>query len=170
MGRDKLLLEVEGRSLLARALAAAAGRDSVVVASPALAPTIPAATGRTVVVNDAPERGMSHSLRLADAALGGADCPLIVLLADTPYVDRPLVDRVAAALGDADVAYPVRAGAAGHPVVFGPRARREIAALPDGDTVRLNEPGEGPFLDVDTPDDYAEIERRRPEWNPRTPR
>lgn len=170
MGAQKLLLPLAGRTLLERALDAAAACPTIVVVSPALATRVPPATPRTrIVVNDAPERGMSHSLALAAALVDDPAAALVVLLADTPCVDGKLVDRMVAALGDNDVAYPLRDGVPGHPVVFGPRAREAIADLPDGDTLRalrddarfrrivVGSSDDAPFLDVDTPDDYRRV-------------
>ncbi len=172
MGEPKLVLPLAGAPLVARALAAAAAYPRAVVVSPALAPHVGSAGGLTTIVNDEPDRGMTHSLRLANAALGEPEAALVVLLGDTPFVDASLVDRVIAARGDADVAYPARDGVPGHPVVFGPRARTAIAGLPDGDTLRslradprwtrieLVTDDDGPFADVDTPADFARIRAR----------
>jgi CTP:molybdopterin cytidylyltransferase MocA len=172
MGEPKLVLPVAGETLVARALAAAAAYPRVAVVSPALAPHVAAAPGLVTILNDEPERGMAHSLRLANAALGEPDAALVVLLGDTPFVDAALVDRILAARGDADVAYPARDGVPGHPVVFGPCARAAIAGLPDGDTLRslradprwtrieIATDDDAPFADVDTPADFARIRAR----------
>jgi molybdenum cofactor cytidylyltransferase/nicotine blue oxidoreductase len=168
LGLPKTALRLGTATLLERALAACGAYERIVVAAAANAAEVPA--GVRTIVNDAPERGMTHSLRLADAAVADRDAALVVLLADTPFVDATLVARVLAARGAADVAYPVRAGRPGHPVVFGPRPRALIAALPDGDTLRtlradprwtrveVDVADERPFLDVDTPED---VERAR---------
>ncbi len=167
MGEQKLLLRVGGKTLLDRAFQAAAAYPRIVVTSPSLASHVAAEQGVTIVVNDAPERGMAHSLALADAAVHDRAAALVVLLADAPFVDAATIERVVAALGDADVAYPVRDGLPGHPVVFGPRPRTQLATLPDGDTLRtlradrrwtrVEVPFENdrPFTDVDTPADLA---------------
>jgi CTP:molybdopterin cytidylyltransferase MocA len=166
MGAQKLLLAVGGRTLLERALSATAAFPRVLVAGPEVAAAVEPSPGLRIVVNDEPERGMAHSLRLADAA-APPGAALAVVLADTPFVDGELVRDVVAARGEADVAYPVRAGRPGHPVVFGPRPRRALGELPDGDTLRalradsrwlrveVAVDDDRPFLDVDTPADFA---------------
>jgi len=150
MGVEKLLLRIGERTMLERAIAAAQGFPTVLVASPALVERICAAADLHIVVNAAPERGMSHSLQLANAAL---------------------VRRVTAARGDADVAYPVWKDRPGHPVVFGPRARAAIGGLAAGDTIRrlrdaarwrrveLNVEDDAALIDVDTPQALARVRR-----------
>jgi molybdenum cofactor cytidylyltransferase len=170
MGEQKLLLPLNGATLLERALDAARDFPAIAVVAPELASLVVPRAGLQIVINNEPERGMAHSLALADAAVGDRATALVVLLADTPFVDAALVRRVVASLGSADVAYPVRAGNPGHPVAFGPRPRAELARWGDGDSLRrlrddprwdrreVPETGEAPFLDVDTP---AEAERAR---------
>ncbi len=170
MGAQKLLVPLNGATLLERALAAAGDFPAVAVVAPELARFVAPRPGLTVIVNHEPERGMAYSLALADAAVSDRAAALVVLLADTPFVDAALVRRVLGSLGSADVAYPVRAGIAGHPVAFGPRPRAEIAGWGEGDSLRrlrddprwerreVPETSDAPFLDVDTP---AEAERAR---------
>jgi CTP:molybdopterin cytidylyltransferase MocA len=171
MPTQKMLLGVGERTLVARALDASAGYPRVVVASGAVLESGAWPADAVLIRNDEPERGMAHSLRLADAALSDRTAALAVLLGDTPFVDGELVARIAAARGAADVAYPVRAGVPGHPVIFGPRPRTLIAGLGDGDTLRHLRADERftrvevavdddrPFLDVDTPADLATARR-----------
>jgi CTP:molybdopterin cytidylyltransferase MocA len=170
MGAQKLLLPVGGTTMLARAFAAAGEFETIVVIAPSLAGHVANRAGLCVLINEQPELGMAHSLTLADAAIVDREAALVVLLADTPLVDAALVRRVIDARGDADVAYPVRDGIAGHPVVFGPRVRAELAALERGDTLRrlrddprwrrvgLPARDDAPFLDVDTPEDFAKAD------------
>ena len=172
MGTPKALLVVDGTRLVDRALGAATGFPTVLVASPVVAAAVDPRPGLTVVVNDQPSLGMRRSLALADARILDRDAALAVLLVDTPLVDRTLVGAVAGALGGADVAFPVRDGIPGHPVVFGPRARSRIADLPDGDSLRVlrDDPGmtrvpvpvdgDAPFVDVDSPSDLAALGER----------
>jgi CTP:molybdopterin cytidylyltransferase MocA len=169
MGAQKLLLCIGGDPLFTRVVAAAAAFPRILVVSPAVAAHVTAQPGLQIILNERPERGMTYSLALADAAATDPEAALVVLLADTPLVDAALIARVVAARGDADVAYPVRGGIPGHPVVFGPRARARIAGLPDGDTLRAlrADPGlrrvevpeteDRAFADVDTPEDFARL-------------
>ena len=167
MGAQKVLLPFAGSTLLERALDAAGDRRSVAVVSRPLATVVRDRPNVRIVLNSESALGMKRSLVLANEALDERGVRLVVLLADTPLVDAALVDAIVAARGAADVAYPVRNGVGGHPVVFGPRARAEIASLRDGDTLRTlrDDPrwqrievpveGEAPFTDVDTPEDLA---------------
>jgi CTP:molybdopterin cytidylyltransferase MocA len=136
MGRQKLLAHVGGRSLIGRAVDAAAAWPTVVVASDAVAAELAAlgVAGRVHIVhNREPERGMNRSLALADAVIP-ANEPIAVLLGDLPDCDAATIARVVAAYGDdVDVVIPQAGERFGHPVVFGPAARRAIATLGDGD-------------------------------------
>jgi CTP:molybdopterin cytidylyltransferase MocA len=136
MGRQKLLERIDGRSLIGRALDAAAGWPTVVVASDAVAAelAVSGAAARVQIVRNAePERGMNRSLALADAAIA-PDEPIAVLLGDLPDCDAATIARVLGAYDDGiDVVVPQAGERFGHPVVFGPAARRAIATLGDGD-------------------------------------
>lgn len=136
MGRQKLLERIGGKSLIARAVEAAAAWPTVVVASDEVAAELTASGAAErvrIVRNDEPERGMNRSLALADAAIVAGE-PIAVLLADLPDCDAAAIARVVDAYGDdVDVVVPQAGERLGHPVVFGPAARRAIAALPDGD-------------------------------------
>ena len=172
LGTPKAALELRHVTFAERALAASAAYTTVVVSSGADSSLERSALryGARVVTNVAPERGMSYSLRLANAALGKPHASLAVLLVDTPLVDADVLVRVLAAAVHVDIAYPIgEDGRPGHPVIFGPRARVAIDALPDGDTLRTlrDDPrfkhatvcfnDDRPFADVDTPDDFERL-------------
>ncbi len=132
-GSDKTLALVDGATMVGRVLAACDAFRTFVVASPENAHAFASVEH---VVNDEPERGMAHSLRLADRAIDPAS-DVLVLLADMPYVRREAIEAVAIALARGfDVAYPVDGARRGHPVGLSSRARRFLANLPDGDTLR----------------------------------
>jgi molybdenum cofactor cytidylyltransferase len=168
MGAQKLLMRFRGRPLIEYAIAAARPWRPVLVAGPEVADALRDRDDVALVVNPQPQRGMAHSLALADEAISPGDA-LVVLLGDKPLVSERLIAELCAALGSADVAYPVdaRSGAPGHPVVFAASARRGIAALPDGDNLHalrddpslvrraVRSEDEGGFFDVDTPGELA---------------
>lgn len=177
MGREKLTLPFGAGSMLEAVLEACAGRPTVVVTSSAVAasPSIQErlATGRfDLVANDAPERGMAHSLRLAHHRVAPSHA-LAVLLGDKPLVGPALLQTLLDAR-EADVVYPSRRGVGGHPVIFSLRARALIDGLPEGDTLQQlrDDPrltrfavpidDEGAFVDVDTEEDYARALGRQP--------
>jgi molybdenum cofactor cytidylyltransferase len=122
----------------------------------------------SIVLNPEPDRGMSHSLKLANATIDPTHA-IAVLPADLALISPEDVRAIVSGLGAADVAYPVRDGVAGHPVVFGPRARARIPELHDGDTISdlrdaeelsrtvVSYDGSGPFADVDTPADLVDL-------------
>jgi CTP:molybdopterin cytidylyltransferase MocA len=172
MGAQKLLMRFRGRPLIEYAIAAARPWRPVLVAGPEVADALRDRDDVALVVNPQPQRGMAHSLALADEAISPGDA-LVVLLGDKPLVSERLIAELCAALGSADVAYPVdaRSGAPGHPVVFWACGRRRlgrgIAALPDGDNLHalrddpslvrraVRSEDEGGFFDVDTPGELA---------------
>lgn len=91
----------------------------------------------TLVANDEPQRGMTHSLKMGLRAVE-ATLPSGVLLGDMPAMTEATLARTELLFErDVDVAFPTdRAGTPGHPVLFSPRARRVIESLQDGDTLR----------------------------------
>jgi molybdenum cofactor cytidylyltransferase len=167
MGGEKLSKPFRDGTILDAVLEACADFPTVVVASPGV-PLDVLPPNVQIVINSEPERGMAHSLRLANAVVP-AEHPIAVLLGDKPLVNAKLVERMIGELGENDVAYPVRAGKPGHPVVFSTFARALIIALADGDTIhmvrdhdmltrRLVEiDDEGAYVDVDTEEDYRKL-------------
>ncbi|HEY2473273.1 MAG TPA: NTP transferase domain-containing protein [Candidatus Cybelea sp.] len=168
MGAQKLLMPFRGKPLIEYAIAAAQRWQPVLVAGNEVADALQGRRDVELVRNSEPQRGMAHSLALADAAVA-ADAALVVLLGDKPLVSEVLIADVCDALEDADVAYPVhaRGGQPGHPVVFAASVRGRIAAIPDGDTLQFlrDDPSlrrravrsedDGAFFDVDTARDLG---------------
>jgi molybdenum cofactor cytidylyltransferase len=162
---QKLMMPFRGRPLIEFSIEAAARWKPVVVAGRDVALYLAGRTEIELIRNDEPERGMSHSLALANRAID-EELAIAVLLADKPLVSERLVELVFDAARGADVTYPQRDGEPGHPVVLSPHARRLIDALPPGDTLRLlrahSEFGaravettdEGAFFDIDTIDAF----------------
>lgn len=162
MGAQKLLLPVRGVPMVDRVLAACAGMETLVVASPVVAKHI-GASRATVLINSNPNLGMAHSLALAHAHIA-QDRAIAVFLADKPLMTAALARRVidAGQTACADVCFPERDGVGGHPVYFSARARERIAGL-SGDSLRLLRDApdlrrivipitdEGAYFDVDDP-------------------
>lgn len=174
MGFAKALEPLAGVAPLQRLLAVLGQRECVIVTSGAeRARCMQAVPGRRVLVNSDPSRGMTSSLQAADGAIDTA-LALGVLVADKPFImETTLLACERAARPGADVVYPVSpAGEPGHPVIFSPRARRLLDALPHGDTLRAlrDDPSlarvavpcddRGAFLDLDTPEEWRKAEDR----------
>ena len=168
MGGDKLLLPFARATVLEAVLEACAGLPTLLVTSSEIARRFRRSNVK-FILNDQPERGMAHSLRLANRAIS-AERTIAVLLGDKPLVTRGLVAQTLAGLDpSADVAFPTRDAAPGHPVVLSSRARALIAELRDGDTLHLlrDDPrlvrrpipidDDGAYLDIDTEADYRKL-------------
>ena len=161
-GIQKLLADFRGRRMIDYAIAVAMEWQPLVVAGPRVAEALGQTSGVTVLRNPQADRGMSYSLKLADAQLP-KEAWLMLLLGDKPLVSEAMIRTLCRSLEGADVIYPVhtQSGEPGHPVFFSPAARAKIAALDDGDTIqRIRDDGEllrrtvptmeeGAFFDVD---------------------
>ena len=181
MGRPKLLLPVEGLSVIARVVGALrhGGADPVVVVAPpavahgaaALADEATRA-GALVVVPDAPPPQMRDSVELGldRLARGPSPPPATVLLApgDSLGIHAALVARVVAearAHPEA-ILLPARDGRRGHPVALPWSVAAEIHGLPAdvginalvrrhaARVVTLDVADPAVLDDLDTPEDY----------------
>ncbi len=144
MGRPKLLIEFDGRPLIARVVAtlADAGVAPVVVVAPPPdvpeGPPIAAAArqaGATVVVPAARPAAMRDSIELGVRELDRRDAPPVAVLivpADSPRLDAAVVRRLIAAWRERPdrIVAPTFAGRRGHPVVLPWRPALAIADLP----------------------------------------
>jgi molybdopterin converting factor subunit 1 len=188
MGRPKLLIELDGRPLIARvvsALAAGGARPVVVVAPPADVPEGPpiadaaARAGAVVVVPEARPAEMRDSVELGLAELERAEGsqPLAVVLApaDSPGLDGPLVARLAKRWRERPeaIVIPTSGGRRGHPIVLPRGLAQSIVHLPpdagvnalvarhEEDVVEVDVADEAVIDDLDTPDDLRRFEARR---------
>jgi molybdenum cofactor cytidylyltransferase len=136
-GSNKLLHHIDSHeTLFDRAIAACGSYPTLVVASSNVA-SIAESRGLSYIINEEPDRGMSYSLRLANAEIP-PDRAIAILPADLLEATAARVASVIDRAGQADVTFPARTdGTPGHPVIFSPRARTSIGELPDGDTIRL---------------------------------
>jgi molybdenum cofactor cytidylyltransferase len=137
MGENKLLLELEGVPLVARAADAAQAsraRPVVVVTGHDAARVRAALGGRAVAFAHNPDyaAGLSSSLRTGLAALGAEVDGAVVCLADMPWVRGVHIDALLdafAASGSRAICVPSYEGQRGNPVLWPARCFGEIAAL-----------------------------------------
>ncbi len=136
-GTQKLLADFRGRRMIEYAIEAATAWRPLVVAGSSVADALGTTEGITVIRNALPERGMSYSLKLADAQVP-KEAWLMLLLGDKPLVTEVIIRALCRSLQGADLVYPLhpQTGVPGHPVFFSPAARAKIAALDDGDTIQ----------------------------------
>jgi len=165
MGQQKLLMPIDGRTMIERVIAAARAWPIVIVAGDDVALAL-GPTPFCIARNASPGRGMSHSLKLGNALVPDAE-PIAVLLADLPDIGSASISRVIDAYDDSvDIVVPRYGEAFAHPVIFGPRARQKITALDDGDTIarirddaslrrRMVETDQTALADIDTPAEYS---------------
>ena len=190
MGTPKLLLDVGGRTVVARLLRAleqSGVANRLVVIHPddkALAAEVEQNGGRLVVPAVAPPdmlASVRHGLSAIDITLKqssespGPDSPWLLIPADHPVV---LAETVRDLLNTADanpgrIIVPTFQGRRGHPTVFAWKHAIQVAQIPKDegfnwilknsarDVVEIAVASEGVLLDLDTPNDY---ERLRGIW------
>ena len=173
MGSEKVLLEIDGQTLVRRAVSealAVAPAEVLVVANSRNRDAITRALGdmpARVLVNDEATRGIGTSIALAAGAVASGSQALLLMQADQPFVDgdvlRSIVDewrRRAPAFVAASYA-----GVVTTPVLFARELFAELAALDEdrgAKVVLRRHAGRGRELvfdewrglDVDTPEDY----------------
>lgn len=176
MGKNKLLLEVAGRTILDRLLDAldASKVDEVIIVlghRPEELSPIAAAHGAQIVLNPSYEEGMTSSFK-AGIRCVSADAAFLVL-GDQLGLEAELLDRMAAeieAYPEALIVSPIHQGRRGHPVLFSRALFPEILNLGPEETVRdvvlrheaahrLVEGNSWCVLDIDTPEEYEKARR-----------
>lgn len=176
MGRQKLILEVEGKSVVRWSIEGVLDHveDVVVVTGPEDAAIRSALTELPVrfAVNPHPEAGQGTSIAAGVAALLPGTRAVLVTLGDQPRLPRFVVPALLEAFGRSgrSIVAPIYRGTQGTPVLFAADVFPELAEL-DGDagarSVVRRDPARVemvPFdlpmpFDVDTPEDYARLAR-----------
>jgi molybdenum cofactor cytidylyltransferase len=170
MGRPKLELELEGKTLVERSvqslLEASVDRVRLV-----LSPGSTMATMKDVDVIRNPNRdeGLSSSLRAGLANLPDGTRVVLVALADKPLVKPETIKKLLDVFeeGDAKVVYPVYRGEQGHPVLWdgalvdelsrveGDRGAKSMLEAHRSHSLAVPVDDVGVCFDIDTPEDYA---------------
>jgi molybdenum cofactor cytidylyltransferase len=177
MGRPKMLLPVEGGTLLSAAVAPLleAGLDRVVVVLGDQAEEVrrgarlPADPRLVLVVCEDWDAGMASSLRRGLASCASADA-ILVALGDQPGITAERVRAVTEAFAPGrDLVVPVHRGIPAHPVLFGRSlfseleslsgdvGAREVVRRHAGEAVRIEVEA---LPDIDTEEDYRKFLRQ----------
>jgi molybdenum cofactor cytidylyltransferase len=181
MGRNKLLLEFEGRPILCHAVdqALAAGiRDVVVVGGHQAAKVREAlgarlgSPGTRMVEAREHKLGMSASLKAGIRALSPKTEAVLVMLGDMPQVSATLIRRLVSAYNPVEgrtIVVPTMHGKRGNPVLFdrkffpeilelaGDVGARHLIGAHDGEVAEVAVDDAGVFADVDTPEAYQRL-------------
>jgi len=177
MGQNKLLLRLNGGTLLdnvLNAIAAAGIHEKVVVVGHNAEEVIKVVTARRdaprIVINQDYEQGMASSFQMGLRLLRYVDAAFLVL-GDQPILDKNLLDIMVHQLAgnrDTLIVSPIYEGKKGHPVLFRSDLFGEILGLDKSETIRYVirrhsdrlltvEAPEWTIVDMDTPQDYARI-------------
>ena len=170
-GGNKLEAQLEGKTLLQRALdaASAAALDEVVVVSRGESAEVARQRGFRVVLNDRPGDGLSRTVRLGTEAL--ADCDgILYLVADQPLLSPETVERVVARWRKTPAAIVGAShdGKRGNPCIFPRSLFGELKSLTGdcggtavirahADLLVLVETAAAELSDVDTPETLAAL-------------
>ena len=175
MGRNKLLIELDGKSLVEHAVDAALASQAalvIVVLGHQRHEIAQRLAGRNIVVVENPDyaEGLSTSLKRGLAALPEEVEGAVICLADMPGIGRQLIDRLIAGFNPVEgreIILPMRQGKRGNPVLWSRRFFPELQAVA-GDTgakhvigaypehvVEIEAPDDGVLIDLDTPEALA---------------
>jgi molybdenum cofactor cytidylyltransferase len=174
MGRQKLLLELQGKPVVRWSVEAILPHvDEVVVVTGSEAGKVRAALSGLAVrfaENPQPEAGQGSSIAVGVGALPSSSDAALIALGDQPRLPSAVIPALLAAFrqGGVSIAVPVYRGLQGTPVLFGAEVYGELRAL-TGDAgarsvvrARPDRVREVAFdlpmpVDVDTPEDYARL-------------
>ena len=93
MGAQKLLMAVRGVPMIDRVLDACRDYDTIVIASPEVAPHVHERPRMQTIQNTKPDLGMAHSFEIANGAAPPENA-VLVFLGDKPLVTAALANAV----------------------------------------------------------------------------
>ena len=184
MGRSKIALELQGKTLLENALLPirqAGIKDVVVVLSEeneGLKDLVP--PGYRIVVNRRSREGISTSLKAGLAAVDPRSQGVLFALGDQPFVGTEVYEK----LMDYHrrnlplLTWPTHGGKRGNPVMFDRRlwphlmrtegdegGKQIITATPEAEIGRVEIEGAGVLIDIDTPEEYDKYRTKESSGN-----
>ena len=169
---NKLLMEVNGRSMLQRVVDAVliGGVDGTVVvtgADHASVTSLLRGSGVKLVRNERWEEGMGTSLATGVKALDGKNCGgILVCLGDLPFLSSRMVGRVIEVFrqnGCERIVVPKVKGRRGHPVIFPGSYRKELGKITGDEGARslLNSAGDKlTEVEVHSPEIVQDVDRQ----------
>jgi molybdenum cofactor cytidylyltransferase len=174
MGKNKLVLPLDGKPVLQRVLDALKDSkvDETVVVLGGGAEEVRRSInleGTKVVVNRRYAEGMSTSIKAGLSRVNRFADAAIIVLGDQPFLSAAVVDALVKAFlaEGAPVVLPVHLRKRGNPVLFarsvfpeimridGDRGAKSVVEAHGDDTLEVEVEDEGVAVDVDTPLDYA---------------
>lgn len=177
MGRNKLVLPLDGKPVLQRVLDALKGSkvDETVVVLGGGAEEVRRMIdlrGAKVVVNRHYAEGMSTSIKAGLVSVSRSADAVIIVLGDQPLLSAALVDSLIHGFlaEGAPVVVPVHLRKRGNPVLFarsifpevmkisGDRGAKSVMEAHGDDVREVRAIGAGAAIDVDTPSDYKRAE------------
>jgi len=173
MGKNKLLLEVEGKRVIEWTVNSFKGiaDDIVIVLGHKPRDLIPALKelGVRWTVNKSYEEGMASSFKEGIRELRNCGAAFLAL-GDQPFVDRDFLKKAIDVWKRrrARIVSPVYEGKKGHPVLFDRSLFGEILSLERHETIRdvihrhvdelhLVKAGKWSIMDMDTPEDFVKL-------------
>lgn len=184
MGRSKLSLELQGKTLLENALLPIGQtgiKDVVVVLSEEneqLKDLVP--SGYHIVVNRQSREGISTSLKAGLAVVDPCSQGVFFALGDQPFVAAEVYAKLMAYHRRKLplITWPVHHGKRGNPVLFDRRlwpelmrtrgdegGKQLIAATPETELGQVNVEDAGVLIDIDTPEEYEKYRTIKPSGN-----
>lgn len=172
LGRPKQLLEIDGRTLLAKTVATtlASQLDRVVLVLGHESERIIAAMGEmlndqriSVTLNERYREGMSSSLQQGLLQVSGSFPSIMVILGDQPFLDHGTIDLLLAKFRDSDkdICVPCLKGRQGVPVILSSRFYKDIMSI-RGDMGARNIVRENPEcvlrVEIENPDCFLDID------------
>lgn len=166
MGQTKQLLPLGDKTLVEHALdnLLASRIDEVVVVTGNQAETVAKIVGTRpvkVVLNPDYRLGMSTSLKRGLLSIGKDAAAVMVVLADQPFIDAALIDRLLDKFTGRNkgIIVPVFKGKKGHPIIFAIKYREELLQLQgDAGAKALLERHPGDVLEVAVASEHIHVD------------